>query len=327
MRNSTASTGMNRTGIATSPQAAADLLAATETAVPSRRGDATGMAELRVEYARAGEPPGSMPPPATMKGMAKAALKLLQGKSAPVLLDKLGERLAFERSGTRLYEALLSKYDAYGSWPDGPSRDDLAHIHDEERQHFLMLKEAIEALGGDPTAVTPSANVHAVASEGLPAVLADPRTNLQQCMEVILIAELVDNDCWENLVDLATAVGVQSLADSAKVALEQEREHLEKIRRWVGAGLSRQAAGRLAEPFATRDQTRVAAMRTRADGWGADGATGTKTGTKTATKTRRSRRSRPAKPRRSSRRASASATQRKGRQAPQAGSKRRSRRR
>lgn len=30
----------------------------------------------------------------------------------PLLLDKLGERLAFERQGTRLYEAFLKKIEA-----------------------------------------------------------------------------------------------------------------------------------------------------------------------------------------------------------------------
>ena len=36
-------------------------------------------------------------------------------------MDKIGERLAFERTGTRLYEALVSKHEAFGSFPGGPS--------------------------------------------------------------------------------------------------------------------------------------------------------------------------------------------------------------
>src|SRR4051812_40402960 len=125
MRNAGTTIGRNRTGIATSPSAAADLLEITRQTPPSRPGDEAGMAALRVAYARAGEPPGSMPPPVTIKGMAKSALKLLQGKNAALLLDKLGERLAFERTGARLYEALLSKLEAYGSWPGGPSRAEI----------------------------------------------------------------------------------------------------------------------------------------------------------------------------------------------------------
>ena len=51
-------------------------------------------------------------------------------------MDKLGERLAFERAGTRLYEALVSKYDAYGSFTGGPSRDDLEHVMQEEYRRY-----------------------------------------------------------------------------------------------------------------------------------------------------------------------------------------------
>jgi hypothetical protein len=34
---------------------------------------------------------------------------MLGGKEPIVFLDKLGERAAFERSGTRLYETLIAK--------------------------------------------------------------------------------------------------------------------------------------------------------------------------------------------------------------------------
>jgi hypothetical protein len=50
----------------------------------------------------------------------------LNGSEEMVLLvDKLGERLAFERSGTRLYETLLSKFDSYGPFEGGPERAEL----------------------------------------------------------------------------------------------------------------------------------------------------------------------------------------------------------
>jgi hypothetical protein len=48
-----------------------------------------------------------VPPPTSMKGMAKSALQALKGEKATVLIDKLAERLAFERTGTRLYETLI----------------------------------------------------------------------------------------------------------------------------------------------------------------------------------------------------------------------------
>ena len=137
------------------------------------------------------------------------------GQDPVLLLDKLGERIAFERAGTRLYDALLSKHDAGRTFRGAPSRAELQHIRDQEHEHFLMLVDAMERLGGDPTAVTPSADVQATASKGLPAVLADPRTDLLQCLEAILVAELVDNDCWTALMELAENAGETDLTISA----------------------------------------------------------------------------------------------------------------
>ena len=62
-----------------------------------------------------------MPVPGNLKGAAKAAVKALKGEKAAVFLDKLGERLAFERTGVRLYEAVLAKVPAARS-SKGPSR-------------------------------------------------------------------------------------------------------------------------------------------------------------------------------------------------------------
>ena len=44
----------------------------------------------------------------------KTALNKLTGVSPEMLIDKLGERLAFERTGVRLYEALLAKASVVG---------------------------------------------------------------------------------------------------------------------------------------------------------------------------------------------------------------------
>jgi hypothetical protein len=85
-------------------------------------------------------------------------------------------------------------------------------VRDEEHEHFVMLGEAIRQLGGDPTVVTPSANLQATASKGLCAVLADPRTDVLQCLEALLTAELVDNDCWPALIELVENAGEEDLA-------------------------------------------------------------------------------------------------------------------
>jgi rubrerythrin len=239
----------NRTGMGVAPpQLVEQMLETTEMFRPALSDEGEAAAAVRITYAEKGEPAGSLPPPKAAQGR-RAAQTPLQPQQA-LLMDKLGERLAFERSGVRLYDALLSKLEAYGSWEGGPTREQLEHIRDEEREHFHLLERTIEEQGGDPTAVTPSANVHGVASMGLPAVLADPRTDLQQSLEAILVAELVDNDCWQTLTKLATAAGLEQAANGFATALEQEREHLTLVRGWLAAGTEMQASGRASPRYA-----------------------------------------------------------------------------
>lgn len=257
MRNTATIAHLNRTGMSVAPALSAELVEGTASTEPSAAGDAQLLADVRIQYARDAEPIGSVPPPATAGGAAKLAVKAVMGDKMLVLVDKLGERLAFERSGTRLYDGLISKFDAYGSWEGGPSRADLEQIRGEEHQHFTLLVDTIRALGGDPTAVTPSANLHAVASKGLCAVISDPRTDLMQSMEAILTAELVDNDCWENLIDLSRALGRDDVAAEFDGALAQEREHLVKVRHWLGVALSRAATRKVDPAFAARDEERT----------------------------------------------------------------------
>lgn len=289
--------GRNRSGALRVPDMTRELMAAAEEFPPSSEGDAEDIALVRVAYAKDGEPAATMPPPSGVLGLAKNAVGALLG-DPNTLLDKLGERLAYERSGVRLYEALLSKLDAYGSFSGGPSRGDLEHIRDEEREHFHQLAQAIERAGGDPTAVTPSANVQAVASKGMCAVLVDPRMNFLQSLEVVQVIELADNDCWAALIELAQAAGdAQSIAAFEK-ALENEREHLEKVRRWVAAGQGRSGSGAAgAEPASVAAAKRAEGGRTRAKPKGkpARGAAAARRGTTARGKTGGAKRAKPAR--------------------------------
>jgi hypothetical protein len=197
------------------------MIAATREFRPSSEGSAVAIADVRVTYAREGESRGGQP---------------------ALLMDKLGERLAFERAGARLYEALLSKHQAYGSFTGGPGEQDLLHILQEEYDHADMLQRAIKDLGGDPTAITPSANVAAIIAAGLRQVLSDPRANLLQSLEAILVAELSDNECWTTLAMLANQSGQDELAARCQAAIAHERDHLQNVRRWIAAGQSREPA-------------------------------------------------------------------------------------
>jgi rubrerythrin len=238
-----ATLGTNRTGIAAAPQRSQEMLTGMDEFPPTSQGSAHDIAQLRIAYAQLAEPLGSVPPPANLKGTVQTTVKAVMGEKPTLLMDKLGERLAFERTGTRLYEALVSKYDAFGSFAGGPSREDLEHVRQEEYRHFTMLQSAIEQLGGDPTAVTPSANLHATAAHGINQVIVDPRTTLLQSLEAILVAELADNACWEALVELAQGAGEDKLVQQFEQARMTEQEHLEKVQAWLASGQGRARNG------------------------------------------------------------------------------------
>jgi len=232
--------GKNRTGVGTSPIDAKALVESAEDGVPYAPGDGAALAEVRGSYVREGEPIGTVPPPTTVKGAISSAGQMLTGKQPVVLLDKLGQRLAFERTGTRLYEALLAKMEA-AELPPGVALNLVRRFHDEERAHFELVTRAIEKLGGDPTAVTPSANLDGVASMGLLQVISDPRTTVLQSLHALHIAELADNDGWVMLVELARSMGQDDMVAEFSRALAEEDEHLETVRNWMKTATSIEA--------------------------------------------------------------------------------------
>lgn len=222
--------GQNRTGIQMSPMDTKKMLQEARGA-QFTPGDDRGIAEMRSTYIKESGPVGSVPPPATAKGTVKSGAKALTGKRADLLIDRLGERLAFERSGTRLYEAMITKCRAAGDG-SGEYLQQLEHFRSEEMKHFKLVHDCIEQLGGDPTAQTPGADVMGVESAGLMQVVTDPMTSVPQSLHAILVAELADNDAWEELVSLAQEMGQDEMAAQFEEARDAEREHLATVRKW-----------------------------------------------------------------------------------------------
>jgi rubrerythrin len=228
--------GMNRTGIGISPIHSKELIEGALAGIPSSVGDEGNLADVRSQYLRDAGPVGTVPPPSTLKGAAAAVVQMLKGQKLSVLLDKLGERLAFERAGSRLYEGILGKARSEGmTWDGGPTIEELKAIHDDELRHVDLLRQIIEGIGGDPTVQTPSADMSGVASMGLVQVVSDPRTSLAQSLEAMLIAELVDNDGYTVLILLAEALEQTEMAGKLRSARDDEDRHLKQVRQWVSS--------------------------------------------------------------------------------------------
>lgn len=231
MESSVKMTTKNRTGIAMSPVDSQSIIDAAQNTPPSSQGGKGVFTSIDSTYIKESGRVGSVPPPGTLKGVAQTVLDKLSGENPEVLIDKLGERLAFERMGTRLYEYLMTKCQA--AQESSPiSIDTLKRFRDQEEHHFKMVAQALESLGADPTAQTPGAAISAVASMGILKVISDPRTTVAQSMEAILSAELLDHASWELLIKLADHMGFEQMVVDFRAALAEESNHVRQVREW-----------------------------------------------------------------------------------------------
>jgi len=255
--------GMNRTVTKMAPRRTKDTVHSADALTPQKPLDTTILDAERLAFLQEAESLGSIPPPASLKGMAKSGIDKLKGGAPGVLMDKLGERLAFERGGTRLYDALLIKYQAAQQVEADilppvrelakkmPERADalmtaghetpletLVRIRNDELHHVHILSAFMEKMGGDPAAVTPCADVIGTASMGLVQVVTEPRTTLAQAFTAILSAELTDNAGWELLIELAERAGESEAVQQFGEALAREQEHAGIIKSWLSHALA-----------------------------------------------------------------------------------------
>jgi ferritin-like metal-binding protein YciE len=245
MSSQTATLGTNRTGIATSKDAAQRMVEGTAEFPPDMAGDERAISDIRELFAKDADAVGSVPPPTNLKGMVNTAVQAVKGARPTQFIDKLGERLGFERTGVRLYEALISKFNTYGTFSGGPSFAQLEENMLEEHAHLSLLTDVLSRLGADPTVMTPSADIHATMSKGILEVMVEPRTTFVQCLEALLLAELADNECWESLIALARQSGEEQVVDAFEAALAEEADHLEDVRAWLAAAQHREVDGEL----------------------------------------------------------------------------------
>lgn len=228
--------GMNMTGVMMSPMGSSRTAEGAKNLTTPPSGSAEAIGANRVSYMNESGPVGTLPTPATPKGMFKG-LKEKFTKGNYTFIDKLGERIAFERTGTRLWQALLSKHHGTEDKANLPPLEVLERFTNEEYLHFVMLCDVMVELGGDPTAITPMADVSGTAALGWVNAITDPRTSFFQSLHVIHMAELVDNDGWDMLIKLAEDAGEKKIVESFRKAKSEEDEHLETVRVWMSEGL------------------------------------------------------------------------------------------
>ncbi len=224
--------GMNRTGMQMSPKDSAELLEAPTRYPPTSQGDESALAAARQDHAREADALGTIPPPGTAKGLLKSGLQMLTGNRPQVLIDRIAERLAYERAGVRMYDAYLAKLRAAGDGGPIPV-EAVERIQAGELAHVHLLVDALERLGADPTAQTPCADLVGVQGMGFLQALTEPRTSVAQATATLLYVELADNDSWALLSHLARECGQDELAQRFDAGLREEEQHLALLREWT----------------------------------------------------------------------------------------------
>lgn len=234
--------GANKTGIDMSPLMIKDMLN-TEGLYIGETHAAEMRGEMQRYYLAESDSLGSVPMPGSVKGAVKSTLKMATGKHPETFINKLGERLAFERSGVRIYDQLITKCEHSRADQQLDFKlplDRLREFRDQEAEHFEILIGCIEQLGADPTAQTPDADASGVAASGLMKVIMDPRTSVSQSLEAMLSLELTDNAAWELLIKLADDMSLSDMVSQFEHAYEQEEIHLREVRHWYEQSVRKQ---------------------------------------------------------------------------------------
>lgn len=230
--------GLNRTGADMSPLDIQSMQSYADDNSPAHLDDPVagpGLTAIRSEYILEAERIGSVPLPASLSGTVTTGVAKLTGKNPEVLIDKLGERLAFERTGVRLYQALIDKVSTFAEPESLPfSLADLERIRDQELEHMHLLVSVIDDMGADPTAETPCADVAGVTAGGVMQTLTDPRTSIAQCLMAILTAELTDHSGWTLLVELGKTFNRgEEVVEQFRAAHQHEEQHVQLVQQWL----------------------------------------------------------------------------------------------
>jgi rubrerythrin len=153
------------------------------------------------------------------------------------VIDLLAGRLAFERAGVRLYDAVIAKLRALRDPGLLLVLGQLQDYRDEEKEHEEWLATQIRELGGDTSVETDMVRLETRESRGIGDVILDGDNDVMHLFHALYAAELADNASWDLLLALADEAGDRDAKKAFKRRLREEDKHL---------GFARQVVERLA---------------------------------------------------------------------------------
>ena len=154
----------------------------------------------------------------------------LAKKNVAKVIDLLSERLAFERSGVKLYDTLHARLRVAKDPALKALLEQVEHNRDEEQEHVEWLEEQIRALGGDAHTPTERSVLVRAESEGVERVMRRD-DSIPHDFHALLTAELADNAGWDLLVQIADEFGDPAAKKEFKKRLREEEQHLLFVRK------------------------------------------------------------------------------------------------
>jgi rubrerythrin len=159
-------------------------------------------------------------------------MEKMAAKNSARIIDLLAERLAFERSGVRLYDQILDRMREAPDENITGMLETMQKHRGEEKEHEEWLEECIRKLGGDPNAETEHSRLVKQESKGVEEVV-EKDTMLPHLFHALLVAELADNAGWDLLHSLAGELGDSAAKKEFGKRLREEAEHLLFVRKVV----------------------------------------------------------------------------------------------
>ncbi|MFB1483873.1 hypothetical protein [Corallococcus sp. RDP092CA] len=198
----------------------------------ARRPSGSAVRFLRSQLARIAGQLGGLNLP-DFKEVVGSVLQVVDGATSLLFVAQLRERLAFERTSSRLYAGLLVKTQALGSYPGGPTAERLVELHNQELDHLNLVRECIYRYGADAPQVAGLGDGADPRPHGLLRAVDDPCATLPDALRAVLIAEILNNAGWAMLMDLAEELGPSDLVGAFREVLREETLHLEEVTTWV----------------------------------------------------------------------------------------------
>jgi bacterioferritin (cytochrome b1) len=150
------------------------------------------------------------------------------------LLDLLTERLTFERTVVKLYDSVIPRMKTSGDKTMIAMIGQMTKQRNEEKDHEEWLEEQVRALGSDAHTETELSELIERESRGILEIIAQD-DELPHLFHALLTAELVDDNGWKLLLELADEADDALARREFKQRAEEEEKHLIYVRSVVVA--------------------------------------------------------------------------------------------